>query len=67
MSVFRFVNDGKVQYIKNIDYANEELSFTQDIDEAYERDSGYYANAECDFIKHHFSDQYPALKSLEAY
>lgn len=67
MSLFKVTKDKKSLYIKDIDYANTALTFTEDTSEAYQRDSGYYANAEFDFIKRYFTEKYPEIKTLQIY
>lgn len=54
------------KYIKSIDKANSKLEFTNDINKAYERESGFYVNAEIDFLQFHFQEQYPCLEYAKA-
>ncbi len=56
--------DGK--YIENIDRINQKLSFTNRCSEAYERDGGFYVNSEIEYLKFHFSKEYPCLKYAKA-
>ena len=57
------IRDGehKNMFIKTIDKVNCKLEFTNDINEAYERDGGFYVNSEIDFLKFHFADEYPDI------
>lgn len=52
-------------YIKDVDYAEGELTFTEDINEAYNREGAYYTRAERDGIVYHFSEKYPQVKNLK--
>lgn len=58
--------NGKFKWVKNIDKVNEELEFTNNPNEAYDRDGGYYTTSEIDFVKFHFKDKYPEVKYLIA-
>jgi len=57
-------NEGR-KYIKEIDYAQEKLTFTNDEAEAYKGRDGYYANATRDMIRRGFKDDYPEVENLE--
>jgi hypothetical protein len=60
MAIFRVgEKDGKELFVKEIDSANHTLSFTENRHEAMKKDDGFYADAERDFLKFHFSEQYP--------
>lgn len=54
-------------FIKDIDKVNKKLEFTSEPSEAYERDSGFYVDAEIDFLKFHFEEEYPEVKYAIAY
>lgn len=49
-------------YVKSIDKVNKRLEFTTDEREAYQRDSGFYVEAEVDFLKFHFAEEYPEIE-----
>ena len=55
---------GKVSWVKSIDTVNETIEFTENRDEAYYRDGGYYTRAEADFIKFHFKERYPEVELI---
>lgn len=54
-------------FIKSIDKVNEKVEFTENSSEAYDRESGFYVNAEIDFLKFYFSKQYPCMKYAKAW
>jgi hypothetical protein len=54
-------------FIKSIDKVNEKVEFTKDSSEAYYRESGFYVNAEIDFLKFYFSKQYPCMAYAKAW
>ena len=53
-----------VKYIKSVDGSNGTLEFTDKTQEAFYRDSGFFADSEFEFIKFHFKDAYPELEYL---
>ena len=57
-------NEGR-KYIKEIDYAQGKLTFTNNTTEAYKDRDGYYANATRDLIRRGFSDDYPEIEKLQ--
>ena len=57
-------NEGR-KYIKEIDYAQGKLTFTNDAAYAYRGRDGYYANATRDMIRRGFSDDYPEIENLQ--
>lgn len=57
-------NEGR-KYIKEIDYAQGKLTFTDNTDDAYRGRDGYYANATRDMIRRGFSDDYPEIENLQ--
>ena len=57
-------NEGR-KYIKEIDYAQGKLTFTNNTTEAYKDRDGYYANATRDLIRRGFSDYYPEIENLQ--
>ena len=59
-------NDGKTIYIKNIDFQNEKLTFTENKDDAYDEDRGsFYEEAQRDQLKTLFSSEYPQVKNIK--
>lgn len=62
---FYIDNDGKTIYIKNIDFQNEKLTFTENKDDAYYEDRGsFYEEAQRDQLKRLFSSEYPQVKKI---
>jgi hypothetical protein len=57
-------NEGR-KYIKEIDYANGILTFTNYEDEAYRGRDGYYAEATRDLLRRGFKEEYPEVNNLE--
>ena len=59
--------DGVKRYIKSIDTANETIEWTTtpDSDRLYTNSSGFFADADMDFIKFHFKDKYPNIDDLQ--
>ncbi len=57
-------NEGR-KYIKEIDYAQGKLTFTNNINDAYIGRNGFYANATRDMIRRGFSDDYPEIANLQ--
>ena len=57
-------NEGR-KYIKEIDYAQGKLTFTNDAAYAYRGRDGYYADATRDMIRRGFSDDYPEIENLQ--
>ena len=57
-------NEGR-KYLKEIDYAQGKLTFTNNTTEAYKDRDGYYANATRDLIRRGFSDDYPEIENLQ--
>ena len=57
-------NEGR-KYIKESDYAQGKLTFTNNTTEAYKDRDGYYANATRDLIRRGFSDDYPEIENLQ--
>ena len=53
------------KYIKEINYAQEKLTYTNNTTEAYKDRDGYYANATRDLIRRGFSDDYPEIENLQ--
>ena len=53
-------------FIKSIDKINEKVEFTKISSEAYDRESGFYVNAEIDFLKFHFTEEYPEMEYIKA-
>ncbi len=62
---FYIDKDGKTIYIKNIDFQNEKLTFTENKDDAYDEDRGsFYEEAQRDQLKRLFSSEYPQVKNI---
>ena len=57
--------NGKRKFIKDIDFAQEKLTFTEDEEEAYKGRDGYYAIPTRDLIRRNFADEYPEVAELE--
>lgn len=59
--------NGKKLYVKSIDKANETIEWTDNPSKegVYTNSSGFYANADFDFIKFHFMDKYPNIDTLK--
>ena len=57
-------NEGR-KYIKEIDYAQGKLTFTDNINDAYIGRNGFYAIATRDMIRRGFSDEYPEVENLQ--
>lgn len=58
--------DGSKKYVKTINQHDEELEFTKNKSEAYDRSSGFYINSEIDFLKFHFKEKYPEIMTAKA-
>ena len=64
MAKYYIETDEGRKYIKEIDYAQGKLTFTNDAAYAYRGRDGYYANATRDMIRRGFSDDYPEIENL---
>jgi hypothetical protein len=53
------------KYIKSVDGANETLEFTNTTENAYYKDSGFFADSEYEFLMFHFKKKYPELQYME--
>ena len=53
------------KYIKSVDGANETLEFTNSTDDAYYKDSGFFADSEYEFLMFHFKNSYPELQYMK--
>ena len=53
------------KYIKSVDGANETLEFTNSTDDAYYKDSGFFADSEYEFLMFHFKKNYPELEYMK--
>jgi hypothetical protein len=63
MARFKIEQEGKpTKWVKFIDKVNQKIEFTNDEDEAYDREGGFYPMAELQFIKHYFMDEFPELE-----
>lgn len=63
---FKIEEPGKPsKYIKTVDAEHGKLTFTSDSWGAYSKSSGFYANAEFDFLKFHFMEKYPELQYMK--
>ena len=56
--------DGSRVYIKEIDFAEGKLTFTDKEEEAYKGRDGYYANATRDLIRRNFGENYPEVSNV---
>lgn len=63
MAKFIIVQPGKPDmWVKEVDKVNKTISFTTDPDEAvYEREGGWFAEAEANYMKFHFKDKHPEI------
>ena len=60
--IFRFTKkDGTHLYWKGVNAITNEFEFTKNRSEALHRSSGYYADAESDFIQWHVAHKEPEL------
>lgn len=50
------------KYIKSIDRVNKTLEFTTKTSEALNKSGGFWIEAEIDYLKFHFKEQYPEVK-----
>lgn len=50
------------KYIKSIDRVNKTLEFTANTSEALHKPCGFYIEAEIDYLKFHFKEQYPEIQ-----
>lgn len=61
-----YVNtDEGLKYIKEIDYAQGTIEFTDKESEAYVGRNGFYADATRDMIRRGFSEEYPEVVNLQ--
>ena len=68
MAYFRIKQqDQPTKYIKSMDGANGTLEFTENLQEAMYRDMGFFADSDFDFIKFHFTKDYPELENMDIY
>ena len=68
MAYFRIKQpDQPTKYIKSMDGANGTLEFTDNVREAMYRDMGFFADSDFDFIKFHFTKDYPELENMDIY
>lgn len=54
-------------FVKSIDRANTKIEFTNNGSEAFEKSGGFYINAEIDYLKFYFSEEYPCLEYAKEY
>lgn len=52
------------KWIKSVDAANGTLEFQNSRDNAWYKDSGFFADSEAQFLKFHFKEQYPELEFM---
>jgi len=52
------------KWIKSVDTANGTLEFQNSRDNAWYKDSGFFADSEAQFLKFHFKEQYPELEFM---
>lgn len=68
MAYFRIKQpDQPTKYIKSMDGANGTLEFTDNMREAMYRDMGFFADSDFEFIKFHFTKDYPELENMDIY
>ncbi len=68
MAYFRIKQpDQPTKYIKSMDGANGTLEFTENVREAMYRDMGFFADSDFEFIKFHFTKDYPELENMDIY
>jgi hypothetical protein len=68
MAYFRIKQpDQPTKYIKSMDGANGTLEFTDNVREAMYRDMGFFADSDFEFIKFHFTKDYPELENMDIY
>ena len=64
MAKYYFYKEGKKTYIKDVDFANGTLTFTEDPHQAFVERDGYYAKPMKDQLKRGFKSDYPQLNDL---
>lgn len=52
------------KWIKEVDNANTKLTFQNEREGAYYQDEGFFADSELDYLKHHFTKDYPELEYM---
>ena len=52
------------KWIKEVDNANGKLVFQDSRDNAYYQDSGFFADSELEYLKFHFTKEYPELEFM---
>lgn len=52
------------KWIKEVDNANGKLVFQNTRDNAYYQDSGFFADSELEYLKFHFTKEYPELEFM---
>ena len=52
------------KWIKSVDTANGTLEFQNSRNNAWYKDSGFFADSEAQFLKFHFKEQYPELEFM---
>ena len=58
----------KVKYIKDVDAANETITFTEKQSEVnYSMEEGFFADSEFDYLMFHFKKNYPELEYMKKY
>jgi hypothetical protein len=68
MAYFRIKQPNQpTKYIKAVDGANGTLEFTENLKEAMYRDMGFFADSDFEFIKFHFTKEYPELENMDIY
>jgi hypothetical protein len=65
MAYFRIDEPNKkTKWIKNVDEANCKLEFCYSRNEAYSRSDGIIANSTFQYLKFHFTEEYPELQYM---
>ena len=52
------------KWIKEVDGANGTITFQNTKENAYYQDEGFFADSELDYLKHHFTKDYPELEYM---
>jgi hypothetical protein len=65
MAYFKIEEPNKeVKWVKKVNGADGTLEFTDNINEAYYQDAGFFADSEKGFLEFHFMEAYPELQYM---
>ena len=65
MAYFKIEEPNKeVKWVKKVNGADGTIEFTNDINEAYYQDAGFFADSEKGFLEFHFMEAYPELQYM---